>query len=176
MSVPLVSPSDAYNRLRASPSSVLIDVRTPAEFASVHATGARSLPLDALDVSKFAAPAREAATGQVFVICKSGGRSAKACQSLISSGVTDVFSVEGGTEAWQQAGLPVERGQRKVMSLERQVRIAAGSLVVLGIALALTVHPGFVGISLFVGCGLVFSGVTDTCTMGLLLAKLPWNR
>ena len=175
MSVPVVSPTEAYSRLRASPGSALIDVRTPAEFESVHATGARSMPLDALDVSKLDAHRRESA-GQVFVICKSGSRSARACQSLMSSGVTDVFSVEGGTEAWLRAGLPVERGQRKVMSLERQVRIAAGSLVVMGIALALAVHPGFVGISLFVGCGLVFSGVTDTCTMGLLLAKLPWNR
>ena len=84
-------------------------------------------------------------------------------------------NVEGGTLAWEQAGLPVVRG-KKAMSLERQVRIAAGSLVVLGTALGAFVHPGFLGLSAFVGAGLVFAGVTDTCGMGMVLARMPWNR
>ena len=83
--------------------------------------------------------------------------------------------VEGGTEAWIAAGLPVSRGVAKVISLERQVRIVAGTLVLTGVLLAYFVHPAFVGISAFVGAGLIFAGVTDWCGMGLLLAKLPWN-
>lgn len=85
------------------------------------------------------------------------------------------MSVEGGTLAWEGAGLPVVRG-RRVISLERQVRIAAGALVVAGVLLGWLVHPAFLGLSAFVGAGLVFAGVTDTCGMGLLLARMPWNR
>jgi hypothetical protein len=83
--------------------------------------------------------------------------------------------VEGGTQAWVEAGLPVNRGASKVMSLERQVRIAAGSLVLTGVLLSLFVHPYFIGLSGFVGAGLIFAGISDWCGMGLLLAKLPWN-
>jgi rhodanese-related sulfurtransferase len=84
-------------------------------------------------------------------------------------------SVDGGTQAWEAAGLPIVRGQ-KTISLERQVRIAAGSLVVLGAVLGYFVHPYFIGLSAFVGAGLVFAGVTDTCGMGMLLARMPWNK
>jgi hypothetical protein len=83
--------------------------------------------------------------------------------------------VEGGTDAWVAAGLPVVEGKGSI-SIERQVRIAAGSLVVLGIVLSLLAHPLFIGLSAFVGCGLVFAGITDTCMMGMMLAKMPWNR
>ena len=83
--------------------------------------------------------------------------------------------VEGGTAAWEQAGLSVVR-ERRVMSLERQVRIAAGTLVLVGTGLGAFVHPLFLGIAAFVGAGLVFAGITDTCGMGLILAKMPWNN
>ena len=82
---------------------------------------------------------------------------------------------KGGTLAWDKAGLPVQRGQ-KAMSLERQVRIAAGSLVFTGAALGFFVHPYFIGLSAFVGAGLVFAGITDTCGMGMMIAKMPWNQ
>jgi len=84
-------------------------------------------------------------------------------------------NVEGGTLAWDQAGLPVTRG-KKMMSLERQVRIAAGSLVLIGVVLAWMVHPYLIRLSAFVGAGLVFAGITDTCGMGMLLARMPWNQ
>src|SRR5271157_3127554 len=87
----------------------------------------------------------------------------------------NVVNVEGGTLEWERAGLPVVRG-KKTVSLERQVRIAAGSLVVLGTGLGAFVHPGFLALSAFVGAGLVFAGITDTCGMGMLLARMPWNR
>jgi rhodanese-related sulfurtransferase len=84
--------------------------------------------------------------------------------------------VVGGTLAWTAAGLPVVRGEAKMISLERQVRIAAGALVATGAVLAQVVHPGFIWLSGVVGAGLVFAGITDFCGMGLLIARLPWNR
>ena len=90
-------------------------------------------------------------------------------------GWLNVVNVEGGTLACEAAGLPVVRG-KKAISLERQVRIAAGFLVLVGAVLALTVHPYFAGLSAFVGAGLMFAGITDTCGMGMLLARMPWNQ
>jgi rhodanese-related sulfurtransferase len=153
----------------------LIDVRTPGEFNRAHAAGARSLPLDELDATKFANE-RNGSKDPIYLICQSGARSAKACERLQQAGVEPVFSIEGGTNAWEQAGLPLHRGERKVISLERQVRIAAGFLVLLGAALAWFVHPAFVGLSAFIGAGLMFAGITNTCGMAMLLAKMPWNR
>jgi rhodanese-related sulfurtransferase len=169
MNVSTIAARDLADKCKAGAVEI-IDVRTPAEFGEVHATGAKNVPLDRLDPAAFAA-----AAGPVYVICRSGGRGKQACEKLLAAGVTNAVNVEGGTLAWEQAGLPVVRG-KKVMSLERQVRIAAGALVVLGGVLALAVHPYLVGISLFVGAGLVFAGVTDTCGMGMLIAKMPWNQ
>jgi rhodanese-related sulfurtransferase len=152
----------------------IVDVRTPAEFAQVHAQGARSVPLDRLDPDavKNAHPPDE----PIYLICKSGGRSTKACQRLAAAGIANVFSIEGGISAWEQTGLPVVRGTSRIISLERQVRIAAGSLVLIGLLLAWLVHPALAGLSAFVGAGLVFAGITDFCGMAMLLAKMPWNR
>ena len=97
-------------------------------------------------------------------------------EKLEKEGFTDCQVVEGGTLGWAEAGLPVNRGTTKVISLERQVRIAAGLLVLTGVALGTWVHPGFYGISAFVGAGLTFAGITDWCGMAMLLAKMPWNQ
>ncbi|MCE0521452.1 MAG: rhodanese family protein, partial [Methylacidiphilales bacterium] len=99
----------------------------------------------------------------------------KAAEKLAKEGLNNAVVVEGGTLAWIDAGLPVNRGTTKVISLERQVRIVAGSLVLTGVLLAIFVHPYFIGLSAFVGAGLIFAGITDWCGMGLLLARLPWN-
>ena len=123
-------------------------------------------------------PAQLSAEGNgspLYFICRSGGRGKQACEKLAAGGFASSVNVEGGTIAWEEAGLPVVRGQ-KAVSLERQVRVAAGSIVLIGVALAMFVHPYWVGLSAFIGAGLVFSGVTDTCGMGLLLARMPWNR
>ena len=111
----------------------------------------------------------------LHLICQSGGRSAMACQKLETAGYEAVVNLEGGTSAWQAAGFPVVEG-KKAMSLERQVRIAAGSLIVIGAAIGYFVHPGGFGLSAFVGAGLVFAGLTDTCAMGIMIAKMPWNQ
>ena len=164
MTCVLVSPGTAQDR---AARGRLIDVRTPVEFAAVHAAGAENVPLDRLD-------AAAVGPGPVTVICQSGGRGKLACDRLRAAGLADVANVEGGTAAWERAGLPTVRG-RRAMSLERQVRVAAGSLVLLGLAGGFLLHPAAFGLAAFVGGGLVFSGLTDTCGMGLVLARMPWN-
>ena len=153
----------------------LIDVRTPAEYRELHAEPARLVPLEALD-PKAVITAR-AGTGDdpLYLICRTGSRGRKACEKFLAAGYRNVVNVEGGTLAWEQAGLPVVRG-KKTIALERQVRIAAGALVLLGTALGAFVHPAFLGLAAFVGAGLVFAGVTDTCGMAMLLARMPWNQ
>ena len=164
----------AARRSRGQPID-LIDVRTPVEFAAVHAEGARLLPLDRLDPQAVMSARSGPADEPLYVICQSGVRAAKAVEKFRAVGFTNVVCVEGGTAAWEQAGLPVVRGAARVIPLERQVRIAAGTLVLLGVLLGWRVHPAFYGLSAFVGAGLVFAGVTDWCGMGLLLARMPWN-
>ena len=153
----------------------LIDVRTPLEFREVHVEFARNVPLDALKPSAVMTERNGTAHTPLFVICRSGNRSTKACEQFLANGFDNVVNVDGGTLAWDEAGLPVQRG-KKAVSLERQVRIAAGFLVLLGVVLGFAVHPGFFGLSAFVGAGLMFAGITDTCAMGMLIAKMPWNQ
>jgi rhodanese-related sulfurtransferase len=172
MSVQTISPHELQRRRQAGEVTELIDVRTPVEYSEIHVEGARLIPLDQLDPPALAS---ERNGTPLYVICRSGSRAAQAYEKLQAAGVENIFSVEGGTLAWEKAGLPVVRGG-KIISLERQVRIAAGLLVVIGVILGWLVHPGFLGLSAFVGAGLVFAGLTDTCGMGLMLAKMPWNR
>jgi rhodanese-related sulfurtransferase len=153
----------------------LIDVRTPAEFREIHAPIAVNIPLDKLSTEHVKESQNGNEADPVYVICQSGNRSSRACDKLIEAGVSNVVSVEGGTFAWAQQGLPVNRG-KKAISLERQVRIAAGFLVLTGALLGMFVNPWFSGLSSFVGAGLMFAGITDTCGMAMLLAKMPWNQ
>lgn len=154
----------------------LIDVRTPVEFREVHASKAKNIPLDTIDPQAVMETRNESTEEPLYMICKSGVRAAKACQKFIDAGFTNVINVQGGTEAWVKAGLPIVRG-KKAMSLERQVRVAAGSIVLVGsVAAMVTENLYLTGIPAFVGAGLLFAGVTDTCGMGMLLAKMPWNQ
>ncbi len=142
------------------------------EYAEVHVPQARSVALDTLKSDSLASK-----NEPVYILCRTGARATtKAAEQLANGGYENAVVVEGGTLAWIKVGLPVERGTAKVMSLERQVRIGAGSLVPTGLLLGWLVHPGFFGLSAFVGAGLIFAGVTDWCGMGLLLGKAPWNR
>ena len=152
----------------------LIDVRTPVEYREVHVQMARNVPLDQLDPTALMQVRNGTADEPLYVICRSGGRGQQACEKFLKAGFSNVFNVEGGTTACVEAGLPVVRG-KKAISLERQVRIAAGSLVLLGVGLSF-INPAFIGLSAVVGAGLVFAGITDTCGMGLLLARMPWNQ
>jgi rhodanese-related sulfurtransferase len=167
-----ISPAELQEILATQPASPVIDVRTPVEFAEVHVPQARNVPLDELKPASLSLRKDH----PVYLLCRSGQRATKAAEEFAKDGYSQPIVVEGGTLAWTEANLPVTRGALKVMSLERQVRIAAGSLVLIGIILGWFVHRGFFGLSAFVGAGLVFAGVTDFCGMGLLLAKLPWNK
>ena len=153
----------------------IIDVRTPMEFQEVHVAHAKNIPLDLLDPHAVMLNRKATTHEPIYLICKSGNRAARAQQKFIDAGFTNVHNTNGGTEAWLNAGLPVIRG-KKVMSLERQVRIAAGSIVLVGALLGMCVHSYFVGVSAFVGAGLMFAGITDSCAMGMLIAKMPWNQ
>ena len=166
-----ISVSQSFDQRKQNSGIPLIDVRTPAEYGSIHADGAVNHPMESLQLEKIPFSKED----EIHVICQSGGRSLKVSQRLEAAGFTHIVNIEGGTSAWHAAGLPVMEG-KKVMSLERQVRIAAGSLVVIGAAIGQFVHPGGFGLSAFIGAGLVFAGVTDTCGMGMMIAKMPWNR
>jgi rhodanese-related sulfurtransferase len=167
-----ITPVELQTILTAQPSVPVIDVRTPVEFSEVHVPQARSVPLDELKPGSLQLPKDQ----PVYLLCRSGQRAAKAADKLAKEGFSQPIVVAGGTLAWVEANLPVTRSAGKVISLERQVRIVAGSLVFTGVALGWFVHRGFYGLSAFVGAGLVFAGVTDFCGMGLLIAKLPWNK
>ncbi|HJQ79033.1 MAG TPA: rhodanese-like domain-containing protein [Lacipirellulaceae bacterium] len=174
MSASTISPAKLAELCQERDNVELIDVRTPAEFRECHLEIARSVPLDRLDPANLMR-SRNGGVTALYVVCQSGGRGRQACEKFRKAGFTNVFNVEGGMAACLEAGLTVVRGKTTI-SLERQVRIAAGSLVLLGIVLAWLVHPAFVALSAFVGGGLVFAGATDTCGMGMILARMPWNQ
>ena len=175
MSIKTISPRELHALKLDGQAVDLIDVRTPLEFREVHAEYACNVPLDALEPAKVMMTRKAHADQPLYVICRAGGRGQQACEKFVTAGFPNVVNVEGGTLAWVEAGLPVVRGKVAV-SLERQVRIAAGILVVLGTALGWFVHPAFLCLSAFVGAGLIYAGVTNRCGMGLLLARMPWNR
>jgi rhodanese-related sulfurtransferase len=167
-----ISPVELQKILNAQPSSPVIDVRTPVEFAEVHVPQARNFPLDELKPSSLELQKNQ----PVYLLCRSGQRATKAADKFAKEGFSQPVVVEGGTLAWIEANLPVTRGQTRVISLERQVRIAAGAIVLTGVLLARFVNFNFIWLSGFVGAGLIFAGITDFCGMGLLLARMPWNK
>ena len=171
-----ISPAELKRALDAQPNLAVIDVRTPLEFSEVHVPQAKLRTLDSLNPESLVREDGLSKDQPVYLLCRSGARATKAGEKLAAAGFSQPIVVEGGTLAWTDAGLPVNRSAVKVVSLERQVRIAAGSLVLTGVLLAYFVHPYFIGLSAFVGAGLVFAGITDWCGMGLLLAKAPWNN
>jgi len=175
-----VSPHELQRLLAADPALPLLDVRTPAEYAGARLPQARNVPLDRLNPGTVAALYADGAAPlpegkPVYFLCQAGKRATLATEAFAAAGHDVGIVVEGGLSAWTAAGLPVEQGAGGVISLERQVRIGAGSLVLLGVLLGHFVHPGFYWLSGFVGAGLVFAGVTDFCGMALVLAKCPWN-
>jgi rhodanese-related sulfurtransferase len=173
MSNTIILPVEAATAF-AGGQGVLVDVRTPAEFREVHVAGAHSVPLDVLDRAAVDA-VRKSNPGPVYLLCASGIRAARAAKNLSEAGLEGGQVVEGGINAWIAAGLPVVRG-RKTISIERQVRIGAGALVLLGTGLGWRVDPHFYILAAFVGAGLVFAGVSGICGLAILLAKAPWNR
>jgi len=154
-----------------SPAALLVDVRSGAEFASGHIPGAVNIPLDQIE-------ARLDDLGRslpIILACQSGAR-ARMAAGLLEPCHRQMSVLEGGTKAWIDAGLPVVASVRTRWSLERQVRMGAGLLVLTGAIFALTVNPGWLFLCGFVGLGLTFAGLTDICAMGIILEKMPWNK
>jgi rhodanese-related sulfurtransferase len=170
---PVVATDDLGRLLESNPDIRILDVRTPGEYETVHIPGAYNVPLDVL--GEHGREIRSNVAAPVVLVCQSGQRARKAEQALRGAGMPNLHVLDGGMMAWTSAGLPVVRGTPRV-SLERQVRIAAGSVVALGGALALAANPAFAVVPLLIGSGLLFSGLTNTCGMAMVLGRLPYNR
>src|SRR5690606_5702450 len=166
-----LSPADVAARLKAD-QAVLIDVREPDEHAREHIAGAVTAPLSVFEGAELSLkPGKDA-----IFMCRSGSRTAGNCHRLAALIDGPAHVLEGGLAAWQTAGLPVRAERKPPLEPMRQVQMAAGGLILLGGALGVMVHPGFWGISAFVGAGLFVAGATGFCGMARLLAVMPWNR
>jgi rhodanese-related sulfurtransferase len=166
-----LSPQQVHERLDAG-RAVLVDIREPDEYARSHIRGAQSHPLSAWENAHLSIDP----DADVIFTCRSGMRTAGACDRLAARVSGDAFVLDGGLNAWVKAGLPVVANAKAPLEIMRQVQIAAGSLVLIGVLLGLAVTPAWFGLSAFVGAGLTFAGVTGFCGMARLLMLMPWNR
>ncbi|MDJ0894709.1 MAG: rhodanese-like domain-containing protein [Alphaproteobacteria bacterium] len=166
-----IGPNAAKDWLAAD-EALLIDIREPMEFAREHIRGARLEPLSQFDKADFADVRDKVA---VFY-CRSGNRTRQAADLLAKTGFRDVYAMDGGIEAWKKAGLPIEEDRRAPIDIMRQVQITAGGLVLLGVVLGVWLTPWFLGLSAFVGAGLMFAGISGYCGMAKMLSRAPWNR
>ncbi|HEY8672058.1 MAG TPA: rhodanese family protein [Terriglobales bacterium] len=164
-----VDPQEALRLINEG--ALLIDVREPDEHARERIPNARLVPLSRLSI-----PLDRHEAEQVIFHCRSGARTATASERLAAAAGGDAYILRGGLDAWKAAGLPVLRDRRRPIEMMRQVQIAAGSLVVLGVGLGALLHPAFYALSGFVGAGLVSAGTTGICGMARILALAPWNR
>lgn len=170
--IEMVSPKETYDLLAKDPNARLLDVRSVLEYADSHIKDSINIPIDGL-MSKIEELRRK--NKKYIVFCRTGNRSPMAADMLIQSGIHGVKVMEGGMTRWQKERLAVIKGVSGI-SLERQVRIIAGSLILTGILLSFFLHQAFIAISIFVSCGLIYAGITDNCMMGMLLMKLPYNK
>ncbi len=170
---PVMSAIDLAHLIDEHPSVRLLDVRTPGEYEAAHIRGAYNVPLDRL--SEHAREIRSTVEAPVVLVCQSGQRARVAEEALRRAGMPNLHVLDGGVNGWRTSGGTLVHGAPR-MSLERQVRIAAGALAAAGAILALTINPLFATVPAVVGSGLVFAGITDTCMLGMLLARLPHNR
>ena len=165
------SPREVFDWLRQG-EAVLVDVREADEFAREHVAGATLNPLSRLDAATMAVPDGK----KLVVMCRSGNRSMQAVNALQGRVDGVVYNMMGGIMAWAKQGLPLEKDLAQPLPIMRQVQIAAGSLVLLGVVLGYLTDPAFFLLSGFVGAGLTFAGVTGFCGMANLLQVMPWNR
>ncbi|MEV6234705.1 rhodanese-like domain-containing protein [Saccharopolyspora shandongensis] len=167
-----VDVSRARALLESEPRTRLIDVRTPGEFAATHIPGSYNVPLDLLRERKAELAAKH--DDPVVLVCGSGVRAEDASTLLAAAGLGRLTVLAGGINAWDQQGAPVVRGAGK-WAMERQVRLVAGSLVLTGV-LASVVAPKMKWLAGFIGGGLTFSALSNTCAMARVLSLLPYNR
>jgi rhodanese-related sulfurtransferase len=159
-------------------STCILDVRTNAEVKAAALPGCLHIPLHELSAERLQAEiANRGKDGScVYLLCQAGRRAEMAADALRGKLPGELVIIEGGMNAVKQSNIPLADQGPKVIPLERQVRIAAGLLVITGVVLGMAVHPNFYLLSGFVGVGLTFAGITDICPMGMMLAKAPWNR
>lgn len=176
--VKYISVREFLNLTQAVNSGLVIDVRTAAEVNSEYLDGCVNIPLHELNLSKLESVIVEKAAEEktVYLLCGSGQRAERAARQFMGEVANPLVVIEGGINAIKQTGSCLKKGTGSVISLERQVRIAAGTLVLFGVLLGVFLSPIFYGLSAFVGAGLIFAGITGTCGMGMLLARMPWNR
>jgi len=166
-----LSPQQVRERLDAG-RAILVDIREADEFARSHITGAQSQPLSTWEKAHLSVDP----DADVIFTCRSGMRTTGACDRLAARIRGDAFVLNGGLDAWAKAGLPVETDADAPMEIMRQVQIAAGSLVLIGVILGFLVTPVWFVLAGFVGAGLTFAGVSGFCGMARLLMLAPWNR
>ena len=171
-----VSVQELKTILAAGAPVDLIDVRTPAEYASVRVPGASLHQLDGLDCGAVLASRKDAPHSPLYILCHAGTRAKKAAGKFAEFGFSETVVVEGGTQAWVDAGLPVEKSAKAVLPLDRQLQIVIGTLVVTGVLLAHFASPNWIWLSGFVGAGLILAGATGFCPMRMLIARMPWNQ
>lgn len=159
-------------RLSSEDAPRVLDVRTPAEFETAHIPGSYNVPLD--NLREHRAELRAHLDEDVVLVCRTGGRAEQAEKALAEVGLPGLRVLEGGMVAWESNGAPVNRG-KQTWELERQVRLVAGSIV-LSSVLGSIVVPELKWVAGGVGAGLMFAALSNTCAMGMLLAKMPWNR
>lgn len=164
--------ANEFCKITENEKPTVIDVRSPDEFGASHVYGSINIPLDKIEAGMVSAIPKDR---PVYLLCQSGMRSDRAHKILESQGYTNLTCIEGGiAECAQKPGMVEVISKR--LPLMRQVQIAAGFLITTGILLSYFVHPGFLALSLFVGLGLMFAGLTGFCGMAIVLAKMPWNE
>ena len=170
-----VSAFQLAGRMGGNGPTTIIDVRTPGEYEAEHLPGSHLLPLDEVDAAALGRLGL-GKRGEFYILCQTGGRALRAAEKLGAAGVEGCFVVEGGLEACRAAGLGIVKGESRVLPLMRQVQIVIGLVSATGSALAIWRHPMFALIPLFMGLGLLFAGLSGTCGLALLMAKMPWNK
>lgn len=172
MSSLALTPADLRELLEQPDAPLVIDVRTPAEFAGTHVPGSWNVPLDLLREHRDDLVGRLGR--ETVLVCRSGARATQAEQALAGSGLAGLRVLAGGIVAWESVGAPVNRGPQ-TWELERQVRLVAGSLVAASVLVS-AVAPRAKWLAGAVGGGLTVAALTDTCALGMALARMPWNR
>ncbi len=169
-----ISPQEYMQKSSSVQGHLLIDVRTPEEYAASHLKGAINMPVDQLEAAKV--KALQTKGQEIYLVCQSGGRSARAAEALSQAGMSPLFSIRGGTPACAAAGVPTEGSGRQKLSLDEQFRVIVGTFVFLLSMLGYFYHPFFTFLCILLGGGLVTSALTHRCGLQELIRKLPWNK
>jgi rhodanese-related sulfurtransferase len=175
-----ISPAELAHRQDNGEAPLLIDVRSAREYEQVRARDARWMPLDRFEPARLPELLDDPGAGRqrpVFLICQSGMRAEKAARQMLAGGLPNAIVVAGGTEAWARSGLPsVRKPGAPTLSLEQQVQVSLGILLVLKVVFGFAIHPAFFLLVGGLGLGLVWAGVTRSCGLSRLIERMPWNR